>query len=1082
MDNQDLKDQEARDAIEGDLSHNMVVMAGAGAGKTHALTGRMVRMVAGGAIDIEHIAAITFTRKAAGELRGRFYARLREAMSAATADERSHIARALEAFDQCFVGTIHSFCGRLLRERPVEAGLTPDFTEIEERDETVIRRAAWDRFLQTCTEADDPRLRELEELGVEPEDLYLFFTTRCRYNDLPLKETRVDPPEMTDAFVQACDLIDKALKHIPAEPPKGRDGFMTMVERANRFLENREIQKSSDRVRLLKMLAGKPDIKVTYWGEERPYASDLLKLQVPAFQKNVLEPALREWRQYTYSRVAPFVDEAMGFYDAERHRASVLTFQDLLVKAAGLLRDYPSVRRFFQKRFRHLLIDEFQDTDPIQAEVVFYLAGDDPTEKDWRNLSPRPGSLFIVGDDKQSIYRFRRADIDVFRFVAQRIKASGGRRLSLSTSFRSLDGLCDWVNSSFEVLGNNRVPEYQAAFTPLQKYRGDGPDVTCVRKVTIEKINRDGRAEAAAVSAERVADFIASATDTPSGEGLGRIQGASCPILSASPGDFLILTRTRGQLATYASALEARAIPYDIAGGNRLGDNAYVQALTDMLEAAIWPDNPIPFLCYLRGPFVGLGDDQLYAYYASGRRFDRHDPPSEAIDADTRHRVSEALARLRKATDRMVNKTPAAAIEQILDELGVVPFVVSAPSGSSNAGSLVRVLALVYAWENRGMHIGQIVAELRELVEDRAYNTEEMTLEAGADDVVRLMNIHQAKGLEGRVVFLCDPLDTSAGRFGVDCHVSRAAPTPYLALPVFRPKGEYHTECIAEPAGWGEDAEEEERFLRAENLRLLYVAATRARDMLVVCRYAGSDDKGPWTPFYPFLKNVPELQTGKAPPHVRTDTSVSVWEELEKERLARWEHIKKKTHTLTAVTAEIADRVFLPSHGSGKGKDYGVLVHSVFEAAVSGRLPKDEKVFVGALLEEGAAGAENMAEGWLTDVLAALKTFRASPLWEEINQSDRVFTEIPFGVSSQEDDTPTLLRGQIDLIYRTDRGWKMIDYKSDAAMNDDAAAALAKKYAPQIEAYARHWSRLTGEAVMEKGLWLTELGIYRRMP
>ncbi|MDE0965987.1 MAG: UvrD-helicase domain-containing protein, partial [Candidatus Latescibacteria bacterium] len=180
-----LQDQQARDRIQKDaLDSNMVVMAGAGAGKTHALVERMVNYVRTVSPEIDRIAAITFTRKAAGEMRGRFLLRLQEQLGQARGQEAERLQLALDRVDQCFIGTIHSFCGQLLRERPVEAGIRPDFKELDQRDETRLSRKAWDDFVQSCfkpddpLKADDPRIGELEALGVGLADLHSFFNER----------------------------------------------------------------------------------------------------------------------------------------------------------------------------------------------------------------------------------------------------------------------------------------------------------------------------------------------------------------------------------------------------------------------------------------------------------------------------------------------------------------------------------------------------------------------------------------------------------------------------------------------------------------------------------------------------------------------------------------------------------------------------------------------------------------------------------------------------------------------------------------------------------------------------------------
>ena len=1067
-----VQDQAGRDTVQKDLERNLMVLAGAGAGKTHELIGRMVNCVCRGQVEVDRIAAITFTRKAAGEMRGRFFVELRKRAQKAAGREVIHIRRALEKIDQCFIGTIHSFCGRLLRERPLEAGLAPDFTEVEERDEAVLRRDTWDRFIQRCFVHGDPRLDELDELGLRTEDLYTFFVRRCLFSDVKLKETDAEVPELQPTVAQTEAFISEVREYIPDELPKGQDPFMDVLTRAGHFLSYRGMGSDSDRIAFLKLLEGNVGVKVTYWGSNKDFARQLRDKLLPSFQEDVLEPVLRQWRQYVYRNAAAFVNEAMRYYDGERHTSGKLTFQDLLLKAATLLRDRPGVRRYFQQRYQCLFVDEFQDTDPIQAEVVLYLTGTDTEEKDWRKLTPREGSLFLVGDEKQSIYRFRRADVETFRLVGDRIEATGGKVVQLNTSFRSLGRLCGWINGAFEPLFADSERHYQAEFGRLFEYRPDGVDAHCVRKISIGKVYRHNRAEIASLDAERIADFIAAAVVGQT-EFSGHEDGAVLeePV---SHGHFMILTRTTGCLAIYARALEKRGLPYDIVGGQRLGEAAELVALMDMLESVYMPDNPLPLLGYLRGPLVGLGDDELYAYSKAGGRFNyRCDLPDE-LPEGLHQRLRQAFGQLDQLTHWMQGCSPTTAFERLLSNLGLTAFSASEEMGSSRAGNLLRLLALVREWENQGMHWGQILVEMRELIDDPEYKVEEMTLESGQEDVVRLMNLHQAKGLEGRVVFLADPYDTYVERHGVDFHVSRTGETPFLSMPVRRPRGPYHMEIIGEPQGWTEDAEEEERFLQAENLRLLYVAATRARNLLVVSCYEGNRDRGPWSPLCPYLKNVPELPVYAAPPLPGPEVLPLDWDAQRSRREGLWQAIQRPTYALHSIT-EVAmkDEVVLIA-GEGRGREYGSAIHRLFDAAVQGRLPVDETPYIHRLLEEA-----EVPPAFVEDAQNALDAFRASSIWEEIQIAEAVYTEVPFAVPDEEEEIPGVLRGVIDLVYRVSDGWKLVDYKTDAVSEDGDIKALVDRYVPQVDAYARHWCDVTGEKISEKGFWLTEAGCWQ---
>jgi len=233
-----LKDQDARDTIERVLDENLMVLAGAGAGKTYALVQRMVNAVRTGAVAVDKLAAITFTRKAAGEMRGRFFMQLKACADEATGEEAKRVRQALEQVDQCFIGTIHSFCGQLLRERPMEAGLPPEFSEVEDREEVVMRREAWDRFVQRCFLDEDPRLAQFEELGLRTEDLYAFFQRRCQFSDVMLKPTVVDKPDLETAVLAVEDFVTRAEVQIPDPLPGKRDGAQTALMRARLFLVN----------------------------------------------------------------------------------------------------------------------------------------------------------------------------------------------------------------------------------------------------------------------------------------------------------------------------------------------------------------------------------------------------------------------------------------------------------------------------------------------------------------------------------------------------------------------------------------------------------------------------------------------------------------------------------------------------------------------------------------------------------------------------------------------------------------------------------------------------------------------------
>ncbi|MDA0333669.1 MAG: UvrD-helicase domain-containing protein [bacterium] len=1070
-----LVDAAARQRIAEDLDTSLMCLAGAGAGKTHALVQRMVACVRTGTADIRHMAAITFTRKAAGELRGRFFAALQEeAIRVAEETEGPEAARqqhrlrdAVSRLDQCSIGTIHAFCARLLRERPIEAGLPPNFTEVEEREEMILARVAWDGFLQARSVAGDDRLLAIEDTGLTAEQFYQFYLDRCQHSDLLLKPTTVPRPDLTPALTQVCELVRDVAAQIPEPLPEGQpDRLMETVRELRHFVDFAGPPSDADRERLLRDLASttKTAITLKRWGSPGSPGQQLaraLKNEVlPALRDQLLKPLLAQWRNYVYTLAGALVDEAMIHYRDTRLAASTLTFNDLLEMTAALLRQRADVCAHFRRRYQRLFVDEFQDTDPLQAEVLLYLTGVEHNIDDWRELTPRPGSLFLVGDEKQSIYRFRRADLDIFRLVRDRVVAGGGAVVELTTSFRSRPAVAAFTNGAFEPLFDSYDRRYQAAFQRLVPHRPsqDGAGVYQLRA----RADSGGRRETQTRDeAARIAAFIAAAL-----RGRTPLNGEHAVLgRRAQPGDFMLLTRSRHYLGEYARALEAEQVAYDITGAGSMRNSIELRALVDALDTLLEADNPVPLVAYLRGPFVGMGDDELYVLRQLHWRF-CWPAPAPAADIAAVARLQRAQRTLQNLWDDVRRRPLAASLERLIESTGLAGFAATGAAGSSRAGNLLRILALVRDAQSR-RHLGwaQVTHELRDLLEDDRQRVEEMTLETGRDDVVRVMNLHQAKGLEAKVVFLVDAFDTSSRKHTVDVHVSRVAERPYLSMAVTR-RARFGTTVLAEPEGWEADAAEETRYLEAESLRLVYVAATRARDVLVLGTTAQS--RGAWSLLEPAIAGAPDLPSpapaAPQPSQASNDEGIDIAAVQARTRAQR-DLASKPSYVLHAVTEDEEH----PAHEAdpetrGRGRSFGTVVHRLFESAVLGHLPVDDAAELQyaqrLLAEEGLDGAETASAAQ-----QALAAFRSSAIWHELRQAAaEVYVEVPFASMAGD----TIHRGVIDLVYRVPGGWKIVDYKTHRAPTPERMALFAQ----QVGAYAAHWEAVSGQSVVERGIWL----------
>ncbi|MDH7513825.1 MAG: UvrD-helicase domain-containing protein, partial [Clostridiales bacterium] len=469
-----LVDAEARRKIDEELDKTFFVEAGAGSGKTKSLVDRMIALLKAGKCQISQVAAVTFTRKAAAELRGRFQIELERALGneEVKPPERERLAAALQNLEQCYIGTIHSFCAKLLRERPVEIGLDPEFTEMEELEDDVFKEQCWLEYLVKVRLEEADVLRHLDEVGLSPEDLKGAFEAVTLYPEVELVGGRPDIPDYERFRASLESFLAEARQAVPREKPeKGYDGLQRLMRRLFNRQQNLKLKDHRLLMETFEIMDKDPGVTLNRWPTWEE-AKDF-KARFDEFREEVVKPALKAWRECRHDRIVRFLKPALAFYEARRKEENRLNFEDLLLLAARLLRDNPEVRQYFSRKFTHVLVDEFQDTDPIQAEVLLYLKGTDDKEKDWQKLRPAPGSLFLVGDPKQSIFRFRRADIDTYNLVKRMIEDGGGEVLRLTKNFRALRVLNEWNNPLWESELPAESNQYQAAFAPLETARED---------------------------------------------------------------------------------------------------------------------------------------------------------------------------------------------------------------------------------------------------------------------------------------------------------------------------------------------------------------------------------------------------------------------------------------------------------------------------------------------------------------------------------------------------------------------------------------------------------------------------------
>ena len=880
-----LSDQDQRDLVRTALDKTLVVEAAAGTGKTTELVRRMVAMLEEGRAELDRVVALTFTDAAAGELK----LRLRAAIEDARLDEsrptaaRERLGAALPKLEEARSGTIHSFCADLLRERPVEAGVDPRFEVAPDDVARPLFERAFDRWFERQLGGPGPGVRRiLRRWKREP----MFFPRRgddgprgtlrdaawrlVLHRDLPTP-WRHHPGFDRDSEI---DALLEELEALAEWAPRGdADDWFTksLLEIAKLVDEVRR----SERVRprdhdaLEAWLSDIARPKYRHWGwkgwarsrdsefprEELRKRRDDLHVRIKAFVETAgadLAPRLRD-------ELWPVVEA----YEAAKERTGCLDFNDLVIRARDLVRGNAQVRRELQRRFTHYFVDEFQDTDPLQAEILMLLAADDPTVTDWRQARVVPGKLFLVGDPKQSIYRFRRADVGLYREVERRLVDQGAVLVQLTVSFRSVPPIQEAVNAAFEPRLGGPASEGSGsgpAYVPLAPFREahEGQPALVALPVPAPYAPPKGNLPPKIfdyIIEESLPDVIAAWIDwlvRKSGWTVTEREhpGARVPV---EPRHVCVLFRRFKSLSEdvtrpYVTALEARGLSHLLVGGSSFHEREEIAALRNALGAIERPDDELAVFATLRGPLIALSDAALLAWRGSAGSLHPFRPVPEGLSPPLAE-VAEALALLRDL-HRGRNRRPVAdTIASILEATRAHAAFAIWPTGTQALANIGRLMDMARRAERQGLVSFRSFVDRLENEAERADVAEAPLLEEGVEGV-RIMKVHGAKGLEFPIVILADM--TAKETF----QEPQRWTDPARGLCVQRLAG-----CA--PPELREHAEEEMEREREEAMRLLYVAATRARDALVVPVIGDERREGWLAALHPAI--YPKLQRSRSP-------------------------------------------------------------------------------------------------------------------------------------------------------------------------------------------------------------------------
>ncbi len=891
-----LADQDARTAVREDLDVTLIVEAAAGAGKTTELVRRILGLVESGRAKLSTLVAVTFTEKAAGEMK----LRLRTAIERARASRRQaegtdpvenerirvRLEEAVRELEVAHIGTIHGFCADLLRERPVQAEIDPLFVVADDGEARRLYREAFEPWFQKV-------------LG-EPRESFpgVHRVLRRRLRDDGPREALfeagyqlIDQRDFDAAWThpvldreKSMDRLVGELRDLGALAPRADDKrtdpndaawLYLSIDAVRRFvleLERKEETRAGERdydglEAALRALSRERSWGWKGWGRLFEKSTGLTRDAVIARRAEVKASLDRYLTEADADLAACLREELRPLvtaYEQKKAEAGKLDFLDLLLKTRELLDGSAEVRRELRARYTHLLIDEFQDTDPLQAHILRSLgrAPDDPGEE-----GPIvPGKLFFVGDPKQSIYRFRRADVAFYEAEKRALLEGGARLVHLTTSFRSNPGVQSLVNAAFSEAMIANDEGSQAAYVPLSPFRPDPggrePHVVAL-PVPRPYSAKTGKVTGYAVE-ESLPDAVGAFVEwlvrdsgyTVPSSAAARREGAPERVPVTAAHVCLLFKRFSAYggdvTRPYVRALEARRIAHVLVGGRGFHDREEVLALRNAANAIEFPFDDLSVYATLKGPLFALPDSAIFAYRSAVKTLDARRtlaPDATPLDEHAAP-VAVALGILRDL-HRSRNRRPFAdTLAELLEKTRAHAGFAIWPTGEQALANVLRVLDLARrSTHSAGIH--SFRAFVDKLTEDaeRGHVSEAYVVEEDSAGV-RMMTVHRAKGLEFPIVILVDPTarptHTEPSRF-VD------GQKRLFAAPL----------CGAAPLELSRERERVLRQDREEAVRLLYVATTRARDMLVVPVVGDEplDDSwlGPlWPAIYPLRPHAPE--------------------------------------------------------------------------------------------------------------------------------------------------------------------------------------------------------------------------------
>ena len=837
----ELIDEQVREQVRRHgLGETLFVEAGAGSGKTTLLVERIVNLVLEAGVPLSAVAAITFTEAAASELASRIRARFEqvqaEAIAAGDPARADRCRQAVADSDLAAITTLHGFANRILGEFAVGAGLPPQIRVLDEVSSQLAQEDRWQRFVDQLYDTD-------QHVGLLQAASALKIPVEPRY---------LDQSTMRVVASQFNQNWDRLQSLITAEfaPIGGDYDFAYFDGLVHELAAARSLNKLSDDKLYIRLQDQLPEMQAiaaidqplrkmraltqaSKWGPGSggkgaswdgdgtvAYIKGMIK-DVEQAKEAVLRPIIND----VLLRLSQVI--ASETYDAAQARRADggLEFHDLLVLSRDLLRTNPDARQVLHDRFQHVLLDEFQDTDPIQIELAVLIAtsADDVTGLSWFDMPVDAGRLFFVGDPKQSIYRFRRADIALFLQARDRFAGEHGSA-QLEANFRTMEPIVAWVNALFDEKMPEETPGAQPKYQPLVASRQSetAEQHGLHRPVLLGGPNENEKIRATelrTVEAEDVVGMVrAIAADPESWPVFDRGTGAWRP---AGLEDITILLPTRTSLPFLRSTLDEAELRYRIVTGTLVYDTQEVVDALAALRAIDDPGDELSLVAALRSPLYACSDIDLVIWRRNGGRWDVRAPIPDTIAAS--HPVAVAVTHLHGLWRERWFLTPSMLLERLLRERRAALLAFGDPRTTDVWRRLRFLVDQARSFEESNSGDLRAFTQWAALQSGSMARVHEPLLPETDEAALSIQTIHGSKGLEFPITILSGMTTQFRGpRPGV------SVLWPADGSPTVRMKKGVETH------EHGPLADLEAAMDEFEKIRLAYVATTRARDHLIV--------------------------------------------------------------------------------------------------------------------------------------------------------------------------------------------------------------------------------------------------------